>query len=406
MFGILKLIFSLISPLYALTFGEAIESLDQHKLIQVETELINTLKSEGDIASSWGDPKLSVSAVNFPKDSLDWDNSMMTGLKLGLSQKLTLSGRNRLEKEAFLELAASQSAKRELLKRKIVKSLWIIEVENQRAFNALSVLRESKRWLESNLKVSKRLYSTGKVPQQAVLEIQIALSKLNVELASLRFKLKSYPEMRASLLSRERPMQITDIPWDHLERWQSLEAKYDFFEKGLEKKLKAEDLQYQARKRDYFPDIEFGVHYTKRNNAFGDFVGASITIPIPTSSTRYSKSAKKLSESKVAKKRLEEYRLGLPHLLRKIEFEIHDHIEQLRIRENEILKYAKSSRDIVAKSYSRGGASYKELLDSHLQYQNEKFGVIKARASLLSKKINYIFTKGSALYPEKENRND
>ena len=75
---------------------------------------------------------------------------------------------------------------------------------------------------------------------------------------------------------------------------------------------------------------------------------------------------------------------------------------QLQVLQKETLKYSKSSRDVTAKSYSRGGAVYVELLRSELQYQNQLIKEINLIANLKTKKINYLFVNGSSLRTGRE----
>ena len=74
--------------------------------------------------------------------------------------------------------------------------------------------------------------------------------------------------------------------------------------------------------------------------------------------------------------------------------------KQLEILRQETLKFARSSRTITAKSYSRGGSDYVELLRSELQYQKQLLNEVDLVSSLKNYKLNYLFLKGDNLKME------
>ncbi len=255
-----------------------------------------------------------------------------------------------------------------------------------------------------NLKVTKRLYSTGKVPQQAVLDIQIRKSELTAQVKEIEFALESLKYQLSALLGSHEVIDIDlkSVPWNHLKSWQEAGVEYDYQEKALAHNLEASDLKVSAQKRNLIPDITLGMSYTKRNkiDGLGDFVGASISFPLPISSQRYADKNTAVFERLEAEHSYRNYKENKPHLLKKIEFEVKDLRNQLSILQRETLKFAKSSRDITAKSYSRGAADYTELLRAELQYQNQLIKEIKVVAKLKSKQVEYLFIKGDDLMME------
>lgn len=399
--GILLFIFITNSVCFAASFEELAQRVEKHDLLEGELDKVKSLEESARKSGSFGDPMFKVAALNFPQDSLDQNESMMTGIQFGLSQKLSLSGKYGKLRDSGLEKAKTYKARTLQLKREFIKRLWEVGIQKERLIKEYQVLKENYDWISNNLKISKRLYSTGKVPQQAVLDIQIRRSELSSLIEKNKYAQNSLKHQLSVLLSSEKVLDIdiNTVPWEILEAWKSASDQEDFQKKALKHQLDASDLKVSAQNRNYLPDITLGVSYTKRNDVddIGDFVGASISFPLPTSDTRYAAKSEAVYEKMHAQKNLKNYLNTKPNLLKQMEFEILDLTNQLVVLEKQTLKFAKSSRDITAKSYSRGGADYIELLRAELQYQNQLLKEINLIANLKTKKINYLFIKGSNL---------
>ena len=383
------------------SFNELLEMLDKHELVSSEREKANALMQMARKNGSWGDPKLNISAMNFPVDSLKYNESMMTGVQLGLSQKLSLSGKYGKLKESGEESFKSKLASSKQLKRELARYLWLLGIEKEKLERINQILKENLNWLESNLKVSKRLYSTGKSPQQAVLDIQIRKSELTALIDQNKFEKESLKHKVSSLFESEQLIDInlSTIKWSYLDRWRESSNKYDFKKEELVHQLKSDEIKVMAQNRNLLPDITLGVSYTKRNDldGLGDFVGASITIPIPSSSSRYAARKSSIYQKSATQKKLRNYIATKPSTLKSIELRINDLANQLKILKKQTLEFAKSSRDITAKSYARGGADYLELLRSELQYQSQLIKEANLLSNLKAQKLSYFFINGDAL---------
>lgn len=392
-----------LNQVFAASFDELLAKLEKHDLIQARLNKVKAMQEGARRLGSWGDPKLSVAALNFPKHNLKRDQSMMTGVQLGISQTLSLSGKYRKIEESQLELSKSALANTLQLRRKFAKMLWSMAIDKERLVEEEKILRDNLTWLEDNLKVTKRLYATGKVPLQAVLDIQIRKSELSAQIDQINYALESFRFQLSSLLNHESDdvldLNLETMPWSYLSSWKKSKVENDFEEQALKHYLKASELKVTAQNRDYIPDVTVGLNYTKRNDidSIGDFVGAKISFPLPTSDSRYAAKSAAIYEKREAENSYRSYKIRRPNRLKKIESEINNLSNQLKIIKQDTLKFAKSSRDITAKSYSRGGADYVELLRAELQYQNQRLKRIKLVSELKEKEIEYLFVKGDDL---------
>lgn len=396
-----SLIFLISHAAHSTDFMQLVESLDKHKLIQASSDSSQAMKAKAAREGSFGDPVLSVSAMNFPRESLSMDESMMTGVQFGLSQKISLSGTYGKLKESGLAAANSQALRSQQLKREYIKELWLYAIRKELVASELEVLAQNLDWIQNNLKVTNRLYSTGKVSQEALLEVQMRRSELISLLEKKDFQLKSIAFQLSELLGKSAPtdLNLKSVPWKILEKWKLASQDQDYRLKSLEEEMKSQELKLSASRRSFVPDITFGINYTKRNDldGVGDFVGAHIAIPLPSSDVKYSAKKEAAFEQMRARRTFRHYSLAKSASLKTMELDIEQTLAEQERLKSEGIKFAQSSRDISAKSYARGEADYAQLLRAQLQYQNQLLKKLNLAARLKELKINYLFVKGADL---------
>ncbi len=113
------------------SFKELVGKLEKHNLIQARLNRARALKEKSRSTGSWGDPMLKVQAMNFPKGSLESDQSMMTGIQFAISQKLGLSGKYGKLEDSVGEMSKSYKAATVQLKREFVKTLWTLAIDKE-----------------------------------------------------------------------------------------------------------------------------------------------------------------------------------------------------------------------------------------------------------------------------------
>ena len=203
------------------SFNELLLRLNEHDLLKSAIEKASSLEENARSLGSWGDPNVSIAALNFPADSLKQNESMMTGIQFSLSQKISLSGKYGAIEESQLAAARGQINEVSHLKRTFIKKLWELSIFNEKLINEHKVLLENYDWIDNNLKVTKRLYSTGKVPQQAVLDIQIRKSELKTQIDQNSFTQESLKyQFRVLLNSKDNiELDLSSVPWKLLDDW-------------------------------------------------------------------------------------------------------------------------------------------------------------------------------------------
>ena len=380
----------------AITFEKAITVLGTHESVDSVNFKSKALSEEAELKGSWGDPKFKIAAKNFPKDSLKNDQSPMTGIEFGVSQKIALTTKYGNIEDAFKSLSNAYQFEADDKKEALTKAFWEILIIKRKVSEELEILKENNAWISKILKVSKRLYSTGKTSQQALLDIQIRKSEIESELNNKNYELSQIDD-RLSYLIGSSTIDPKSIPWD------SLKSKSDNLkdnkELSLKEKLRAKDLALTASKQNYVPDLTVSVGFTKRSDidGNGDFVGAAISFPLPFSGEKYSKHGQAVQEKYMAVKNYENYRRQKNRDISVLSKEIDKLLGELSILKEKTIKFARNSREITAKSYGLGNSTYVELLQSELKLQRILMHKVMLEAKRDIKRATLKYVKGDPL---------
>tara|TARA_R110002072_G_scaffold64203_2_gene159167 strand:+ start:4990 stop:6219 length:1230 start_codon:yes stop_codon:yes gene_type:complete len=393
-FVVLLLIVSLDAS--AITFNEAIKTLQSHESIESVTFKSKALSEEAELKGSWGDPKFKIAAKNFPKSSLEKDQTPMTGIEFGISQKIALTTKYGNIEDAFKSLSIAYQFDANDKKEALTKGLWEILIIKRKVSEELSILNENKTWISKILKVSKRLYSTGKTSQQALLDIQIRKSEIESEINNKKYELAQIDD-RLKYLIGNTSVDADSVPWSSLKS-ESKKIK-DNKELSLREKLKAKSLSLSASKLNYVPDLTVSFGYTKRSNidGNGDFVGAAVSFPLPFSGEKYSKHGKAVQEKYMAVKNYENYKRLKRRDISVLKKEIKKLLGELNILKERTIKFAHNSREITSKSYGLGNSTYVELLQSELKLQKILMHKVMLEAKRDIKRATLKYVKGEPL---------
>ncbi len=352
------------------TFKEIAEGLKKHQLVEGENARSQALQKEADLQGSWGDPKFKVGAKNFPKDSLADDRTPMTGIEFGVTQKISLTTKYGNIADSIRSLSNAAKNESRYRERGLIKELWEVVIVRRGIVGELNILNENLGWIRKMLRVSKRLYATGKISQQALLDIQIRKAELENELVSKNYELAQIEDRLSYLMDSEsKALDYRSIPWGILKR---RDGRVDDFKSlALKDIVTSKDLSLTAAKLNYLPDLSFSLNYTKRSDVDGkgDFVGASISFPLPFSGQKYSQHGKAVYEKYRAKKVYENYKREKKRDVAILYKEIKSLEANMAILVGKTIKFAHNSRTITAKSYGLGQSTYVELLQSEFKLQ-------------------------------------
>lgn len=151
------------------------------------------LTSESAATSSLPDPKVSLTAANFPTDSFDIHQEPMTQVTVGVTQmfprgeSLELSGRQKREMAAQEPLLRLD---RQAAVTATVTQLWL---EAFRAQRSIQLIEENRSLFEHLVDATQASYSSaaGRARQQDIIRAQLELTRLDDRLTVLHQQLDS-----------------------------------------------------------------------------------------------------------------------------------------------------------------------------------------------------------------------
>lgn len=394
------LIFGLLvfdSQSFSMSFKEAMSSIENHRKVE-EMKLKSQSTAEmANVKGSWGDPMLKIAAKNYPIDTLDPDQTPMTGVDLVLSQKIPLTSKyNDLELE-FKHLAEAEHWKSKNRVESLKSSLWSHLISIKKLSEELSILRDNLTWLENIIKVSQDLYSTGKQTQQAILELKIRKSELRSMVQSKEFEVSEVKETLKYIVGIRAEVDLSTVPWEILAR---STPKIDNLEKLLESNVKSKDFALTAKSKSRIPDLTVSIGYTKRSDIDnnGDFVTLAATIPLPSSSKRYADFRKSLHDKRQSEIALADYRQEKESKVAKLKVTKERIKAELEILKSETIAFAENARQVTTKSYQLGDSSYVELLQSELKLQSLRMKEVASTARLRKANLTIKALLGEKLY--------
>ena len=394
-FGLVILLSS--QSVYALTFQEAVKKIEGHEAVIALKSQSEALGKKSKSAGSWGDPMFKISAKNFPEDSLKRDQTPMTGIEFGLSQKIALTNKYGNLKSKYRSLSKASVFYTKDQKQKLIKELWFNSIKMKQYKEEQSILRENASWIRKVLKSSKKLYSNGKISQQALLDIQIRQSEIERLLSNKKFSIENLKNEIKYLLNDEFDYNTT--PWGLLEKKDEKKLK-DFQELAIKEKVEALSFGAKAAKKSFMPDVTVSVSYTKRENidGNGDFIGASLSFPIPVSGNKYGDYGAAVKEKYASVSSYNNFRSKKEMSLSNLKNNIDQVKTELEILKFKSIAFARNSREISFKSYGLGNTSYLELLQSEFKLQELLMKKEKLTAYYKMKIIELKYIKGASLH--------
>ena len=390
--------FSVFASTYAISFDEAIRLIKQHDTVKSLEDDSKIATEASLLDSSWGDPSLKIAAKNFPKDSLDFDQTPMTGLEFSLSQKIPLTTKNGNMRDSKDSISRSIQYDSIYQNRNLEKKVWTLLVNSRRLKEEVEILKFNLSWVNKMLKVTKKLYANGRATQQALLELQIRKSEIDIKLGNREHDLSAQDEMIFYIIGKRERIDVDSIPWKLLEE-ESKDIK-DVKELSLKSKLSASDSYLSSKELGVIPDITVSLGYTKRSDidSNGDFVSASISFPLPFLDKKYADKAIAIHSKSRSTINLNNYRNLKKQKVFHLQHEEEKISSELKILNTKTIKFAENSRKITSKSYSLGSSSYVELLQSELKLQSLLVKRSNLNAKLSIAHINRKFLLGEKLH--------
>jgi cobalt-zinc-cadmium efflux system outer membrane protein len=387
--------------IFAKSFDDLAKEIDHHSQIQSVKNEQQSVFEEGRAKGKWAEPQLRLDATNFPSENIRMRQSPMTSMGVTLSQNIPLTNKYSNIDKSYSFLTKNKGYKAKVLRRSIILGLWNHAIDKDKITRSTEVLKKNLSWIESMIKVSSKLYSTGKVSQRAILDLKIRKSQIHSDIVTREISLHKLNKTLGKLLDIPNQQVILDlksVKWPKLESYLADHVGSDPQEMLLQSRANALRHKRKADDQNRMPEINVGLNYKRRNNidGHGDFVGAFVSIPISTGARTYNYKSSSYSYAK-AKNDLRSYQNQLTSLKQELKLEIKKLESELNILNSQTIKFAETSREITSKSYSVGRADYLELLRSELQLQNLLLKKIDLESQIRGNKALFLFETGMDL---------
>ena len=252
---------TLSAPLHGATFREVVDRLENHEATLALKEEAQGLGEEAKVRGSWGDPTARLAFRNFPKDSLKDDETPMTGMEWGLSQRIALTTKYRNKKRAYQMLSQSKLHEARDQKRRLVQLLWDILIEERKLVEEEGIFRENLQWITKMLTASKKLYANGKLSGQGLLDIQIRKAEIESLMEQKSHERKMEQDRLSYLVGVKEAIDRKTIPWNILVAKQ--DNTRDTRRPVLESLLQKAQYNAKASKLAYVPDVNVSLGYTE-----------------------------------------------------------------------------------------------------------------------------------------------
>lgn len=349
-------------------------------------------KSEGWLP----DPTVSIAASNLPRTSLAPDETPMSGIALGISQKIPWFGKLHDQKQiANLEFANSGLSKeaKELAVIRMVKtayyeySYWKI---------AEVVVDENLDLMESLVEVAQTKYANGEGLAQDVLSAQTTLSKLEDRKSNVvKMQKAALANLRALLdssdpgdfkLNGDLPQPAGDIRNLEIiksEAWDN-NPSLEYSSNAIEIAGKENSLA----KSEYYPDLALGFEYRIRERVpmdavdGEDFVSAKLSLDFPLWFMRNqrNKTAETRQRVYAAEFKKRSVERELEYALTELFLDLERTYESITLYENSIIPLAQSTLESSNIAYQVGKVDFLNLLTAQmklLELRLEKLNAVK-----------------------------
>ena len=394
------------SRVFAYNFHEAIDSLDRHPTVKASQAQKLLFKEQGRWEGAWGRPVLKVSAHNLigeePAVSSMASAVAMKHIEVQLAQKVPLTSVYKTRRKAYQALTESQKYKTQGQKRKLMRDLWIALITKRHIAEEIQILKENLDWIAKNIAVSEKLYTSGAIPQQALLTLQMRKAEIETDLKTKQIAIQQQNDQWQYLVDLPGSLEESSIPWDFLSTKTTRSDLIDPQQQALNRQIQAKSLKARAAKQAFIPEVTFGVSYTRMTRSREDFISAGVSLPLPFSQKPFAMHAASELEKQIAIENLHDYQRSKQLQKQQLTRNMEKHTIELQILNQQTIKFAQSAKSITSQSYSFGQVDYKTLLEAELRLQKLLLQRSWLKAQLAKNQISYKYLIGDDLYAKIE----
>jgi outer membrane protein TolC len=386
-------------------------------------------------SSTLPDPKISISMMNLPTDSWEFDQEGMTQFKVGVTQMFPRG--NTLElKESQLKIKASEypllrEDRREKLKV-MVSELWL---EAYLAQKTIHLIESDWQLFEQMVEVAQASYSTalGKTRQQDVIRAQLEIVQLEDRLTTQKQKLESTiarlnewlhvfdnsnledafdfdRQPQTFLTSDHLPEIELDnpsilTPGKHFRSRLAQEFSDHPAILAIDIKERVSEKEVDLAKQQYKPQWSVNASYSYRDDMPSGqeradllSVGISFDLPLFTGNRQDKQVAASLAETESVKT---EKLLLIKKMISAVEREIKQLnrlLQRQSLYNDQLLTKSYEQAEVTLTAYTNDDGDFSEVVRARIAELNTRISALKIDVEVLKTiaRINYFFAIASA----------
>lgn len=220
------------------------------------------------------DPMISIEAMSMPVNDLSLNQSEMSGLKVAISQKIPFPGKLPLMENLSKTQSSLAEAQLQIKELEIIRNIKKTYYELYLSYQKQEILENQRTLLQQVLASSRTQYTLNKIPQAAILNLQLEEANLIDEGLQIASRIKDQQFELAHLLghshknTKGRPILIkrTKLDFTNLseDRIRNAISSSNPEIQAIKLELEASAEKISLAERSYYPDIELMANYTFR----------------------------------------------------------------------------------------------------------------------------------------------
>jgi outer membrane protein TolC len=247
-------------------------ALRNHPEFAAATHLQSASEHRARGAGALPDPGVSLAVLNVPTDTWSLKETPMSGVSLGLSQRIPWPGKIRARSEWASAVQRQSQAASETIKNRIIREVTIAYLDYSHAVQSGRTIDKYLDLLAATLHVTEERYAHGDASAQDLLRTSSLRSRAEVR------RLDSEQMRRSAWLRLWRAVGDS-LVLDNLPDWLPEARGYSLGEsdfdanpqlRGAALSVRKSEAQERLAKSQYWPDITLGVDYRFRHELPSD----------------------------------------------------------------------------------------------------------------------------------------
>ena len=142
-----------------------------------------------------------------------FDKTPMSGLKFSLGQTIPLNLKRSYTADAYNAKAESIDSKAKDDLRGLQLEFWDTLIQLKKLKRDQKIYKENLNWLNKMIKISRKLYSNGKITQSTLFGLNIRKSEIKSSIVKVKYKLRAMQSHLIHFVHKEFKVIEKSIPW-------------------------------------------------------------------------------------------------------------------------------------------------------------------------------------------------